>query len=79
MVAEVIALAQRQRATLLVELVTSVATAGAVVIVQATVALTSIFQQQAGRHITIRLWDASNLDGDPIGGTENIHKTIERS
>lgn len=79
MVAEVIALAQRQRATLLVELVTSVATAGAVVIVQATVALTSIFQQQAGRHITIRLWDASNLDGDPIGGTENIHKMIERS
>ena len=61
------------------ELVTSVATAGAVVIVLATVALTSIFQQQAGRHITIRLWDASNLDGDPIGGTENIHKMIERS
>lgn len=61
------------------ELVTSVATADAVVIAQATVALTSIFQQQAGRHITIRLWDASNLAGDPIGGTENIHKMIERS
>lgn len=70
---------QRQRATLLVELVTSVAMADAVVIAQATVALTSIFQQQAGRHITIRLWDALNRDGDPIGGTENIHKMIERS
>lgn len=70
---------QRQRATLLVELVTSAAMADAVVIAQATVALTSIFQQQAGRHITIRLWDALNRDGDPIGGTENIHKMIERS
>lgn len=72
-------MAQRQRATLHVELVTSAAMADAVVIVQATVALKSIFQQQAGRHITIRLWDVSNLDGDPIGGTENIHKMIERS
>jgi hypothetical protein len=53
--------------------------ADAVVIAQATVALTSIFQQQAGKHITIRLWDASNQAGDPIGGTENIHKMIERS
>ena len=61
------------------ELVTSVATAGAVVIVQATVALTSTFQQQAGKHITIRLWDASNPAGDLIGRTENIHKMIERS
>lgn len=72
-------MAQRQRATLLVALVTSDAMADAVVIAQATVALKSIFQQQAGRHITIRLWDALNLDGDPIGGTENIHKMIERS
>ena len=72
-------MAQRQRATLPVVLVTSVATADAVVIVQATVALTSTFQQQAGRRITIRLWDASNRAGDPIGGTENIHKMIERS
>jgi hypothetical protein len=62
-----------------VELVTSVATADAVVIAQATADLKSIFQQQAGRHITIRLWDASNQAGDPIGGTENIHKMIERS
>lgn len=61
------------------ELVTSDAMAGAVAIAQATVALTSTFQQQAGKHITIRLWDASNPDGDPIGGTENIHKMIERS
>lgn len=60
-------------------LVTSAAMADAVVIAQVTVALKSIFQQQAGRHITIRLWDVSNLDGDPIGGTENIHKMIERS
>lgn len=72
-------MAQHQKATLLAELVTSVATAGAVVIVQATVALTSTFQQQAGKHITIRLWDASNPAGDPIGGTENIHKMLERS
>ena len=72
-------MAQRQRATLLVELVTLAAMADAVVIAQATVALTSIFQQQAGKHITIRLWDASNPAGDPIGGTENIHKMIERS
>ena len=70
---------QRQRATLLVELVTSAAMADAVVIAQATVALKSIFQQQVGKHITIRLWDALNRDGDPIGGTENIHKMIERS
>ena len=61
------------------ELVTSVAMAGAVAIAQATVALTSTFQQQAGKHITIRLWDVSNPAGDPIGGTENIHKMIERS
>lgn len=72
-------MAQRQRATLPVELVTSVATADAVVIAPATVALKSTFQQQAGKHITIRLWDASNQAGDPIGGTENIHKMIERS
>lgn len=72
-------MAQRQKATLLVELVTSDAMAGAVAIAQATVDLKSIFQQQAGRRITIRLWDASNQAGDPIGGTENIHKMIERS
>lgn len=72
-------MAQRQRATLLVELVTLAAMEDAVVIAQATVALTSIFQQQAGKHITIRLWDVSNQAGDPIGGTENIHKMIERS
>ena len=53
--------------------------ADAGVIAQVTVALKSIFQQQAGRHITIRLWDALNPAGDPIGGTENIHKMIERS
>ena len=72
-------MAQRQRATLLVALETSIAMADAVVIAQVTVALKSIFQQQAGRHITIRLWDALNPAGDPIGGTENIHKMIERS
>ena len=72
-------MAQRQRATLLVELVTSVATADAVVIAQATADLKLTFQQQAGRHITIRLWDVSNRAGDLIGGTENIHKMIERS
>lgn len=72
-------MAQHQRDTLLVELVTSAAMADAVVIAQATAALKLTFQQQAGRRITIRLWDVSNQAGDPIGGTENIHKMIERS
>lgn len=72
-------MAQRQRVTLPVELVTSAAMADAVVIAQATVVLISISQQQVGKHITIRLWGASNPAGDPTGGTENIHKMIERS